>query len=236
MTGITERLADAVGNVWLTGARVVELTRPGADFVRLVVQDDAFRSASWTPGGKVQFRPRRGTFQLRTYTPTRWDTGRGAFELVAFTHGDGPGSDWFRTAAEGDPFEVSTPRKSVDLQASTGGVVFVGDESSVGLAVALRAVNPQVRYVFEAGEPEGLTALLDGLGLAGDVVVVGRGDDRSALLREARAAAADGPFDVVVTGDAATVHAVRRDTRGWDRRPGRVVGKAYWAEGRTGLD
>jgi ferric-chelate reductase (NADPH) len=40
----------------------------------------------------------------------------------------------------------------------------------------------------------------------------------------------------VVTGNAATVHAIRRDSRDWPRRPGEIKGKAYWAEGRAGLD
>jgi ferric-chelate reductase (NADPH) len=43
-------------------------------------------------------------------------------------------------------------------------------------------------------------------------------------------------FDLVVTGDAGTVHNLRRDSRGWPYGPRRVIGKAYWAPGRTGLD
>jgi NADPH-dependent ferric siderophore reductase len=44
------------------------------------------------------------------------------------------------------------------------------------------------------------------------------------------------PFDLVVSGDAATVHAVRRNARQWPRRPTDTKAKAYWAKGRTGLD
>lgn len=44
-----------------------------------------------------------------------------------------------------------------------------------------------------------------------------------------------------MTGDAATMHAVRRDARNWAARnwaarPESVTGKAYLAVGRTGLD
>lgn len=45
-----------------------------------------------------------------------------------------------------------------------------------------------------------------------------------------------GPYRLIVTGDAATVHAVRRDARNWAARPESATGKAYWAVGRTGLD
>jgi ferric-chelate reductase (NADPH) len=68
--------------------------------------------------------------------------------------------------------------------------------------------------------------------------VVARTPQRSELLEGARQAAdatADA-FDLLVTGDAGTVHNLRRDSRRWPQPPRRVTGKAYWAPGRTGLD
>jgi hypothetical protein len=58
------------------------------------------------------------------------------------------------------------------------------------------------------------------------------------VLRAAQdaAAAAPGAFDLVLSGDAATVHAVRRAARHWPSRPATTRARAYWAEGRTGLD
>jgi ferric-chelate reductase (NADPH) len=116
--------------------------------------------------------------------------------------------------------------------------VFIGDESSVGLACALRTVNARVGYVFEATDPAALRKALSDLQFADGCQVVARTPDRSELLEHARRSAegtAD-VFDLVVTGDAGTVHSLRRDSRGWPHGPCRVVGKAYWAPGRTGLD
>ncbi|MFJ1766922.1 siderophore-interacting protein [Amycolatopsis sp. NPDC088138] len=226
-----ERLADLAGGMMLDTARVAGVTRLPGDFVRVELAADAFRKATWVPGAKLQFRPRRGTLSLRTYTPVSWDAGRGVTELLGFTHGDGPAAQWLRQVAAGDTCEVFGPRKSIDLRDPAGPVVFVGDESSVALACALRTVTAEVSHVFEARDPAGLTEVLAGLGL--DAQVVEKTADRAELLRLAAAA---GPGTLVVTGDAATVHAVRRDSRTWPVPPRDLKGKAYWAEGRTGLD
>ncbi len=235
MSGLAERLADFASGAMLHDAQVTGVDRLSPEFVRVTLAAEVFRKATWVPGAKLQFRPRRGSMGLRTYTPTRWDTAGGGTELVAFTHGDGPGAQWFGRVAEGQPCEVFGPRRSIDLRGS-GPVLFVGDESSVALACALRTVTGDVAHVFEAGDPAGLTKVLAQLGIADRVAVVAKDADRAGLLREARDAAGAVPFTLVVTGDAATVHAVRRDSRGWERKPQQIKGKAYWAEGRAGLD
>jgi ferric-chelate reductase (NADPH) len=236
MTGLAERLADLASGAMLDTAHVTGLSRLSAEFLRVELTAEAFRKATWTPGAKLQFRPRRGTLSLRTYTPISWDAERGVTELVAFTHGDGPATQWFERAAVGDGCEVLGPRRSIDLRGPAGSVLFVGDESSVALACALRTVTDDVSHVFEAHDPAGLTGVLAGLGITERVVVVAKAADRAELSQQARDAAGQMPYTLVVTGDAAAVHAVRRDSRAWPRKPGQVKGKAYWAEGRAGLD
>jgi hypothetical protein len=100
------------------------------------------------------------------------------------------------------------------------------------LACALKVVTPQVKHVFEATDPAAVTELLAVHGLVDASVVVPNTD----VVTRVRDVLPDEPYDLVVTGNAATVHAIRRDSRDWPRRPGEIKGKAYWAEGRTGLD
>jgi NADPH-dependent ferric siderophore reductase len=220
----------------LDTANVTGYERLSPEFVRLELSAEAFRKPTWVPGAKLQFRPRRGSLSLRTYTPVRWDSGRGATELIAYTHGTGPAAQWFEQVTEGQTCEVFGPRRSIDLREATGPVLFIGDESSLALGCALRTIADDVAYVFEARDPGGLTGVLGQLGIAERVTVVAKSADRADLLREARHVAVPTPYTLLVTGDAATVHAVRRDSRGWEQSPRRVMGKAYWAEGRTGLD
>lgn len=244
MTGLAQRLADLASSAMFDTALVSGRTDLSGGFVEVELTAEAFRKAAWVPGAKLQLRPRRGALGLRTYTPVSWDAEGGVTRLLAYPHGDGPAARWFRQAAVGDTCEVFGPRRSIDLRGAAGPVVFVGDESSVALACALRTVTGDASYVFEAADPAALPGVLARLGITGSVArgvarsvaVVAKTHDRAELLRHARDAAAGDTCTLVVTGDAATVHAVRRDSRGWPRRPAEVKGKAYWAEGRTGLD
>lgn len=236
MTGIAERLADLASGAMLDNAHVTGCSRLSSEFVRLELSATAFRKATWVPGAKLQFRPRRGSMSLRTYTPMSWDAAQGATELIAYTHGTGPAAHWFEQVTEGQTCEVFGPRRSIDLREATGPTVFIGDESSVALARALLTITSDVAYVFEARDPAGLTDVLAQLRITERVTVVAKSTDRTELLRQARHDAMQAPYSLIVTGDAATVHAVRRDSRGWERKPHQVKGKAYWAEGRTGLD
>jgi ferric-chelate reductase (NADPH) len=236
MTGLAERLADLASGVMLDNAQVTGLSHLSPEFIQVTLSTEAFRKATWVPGAKLQFRPRRGSMNLRTYTPTTWDAAQGVTELIAYTHGDGPAAQWFGRVTEGQTCEVFGPRRSIDLRETAGPVLFVGDESSVALACALRTVTGDASHVFEARDPARLSHVLAQLGIAERVAVVAKATDRVDLLRQARDAASQAPYTLIVTGDAATVHAVRRDSRGWKHKPRHVKGKAYWAAGRTGLD
>ncbi|MBM2619389.1 siderophore-interacting protein [Actinoplanes sp. LDG1-06] len=236
MSRLADRLADLAATAMFRATTVTEVSRLSPAFTRVRLTDEAFRKQVWTPGAKLQIRPRRGSFSFRTYTPVSWDEAQGAVELIAYLHGDGPASQWFKRVAVGDTCEVFGPRASIDLPGVTGPVVFAGDESSVALACALRTLTDDVSYVFESDDPAGLDEILAGLNLAERATSVARTADRAALLGHLREAASGGPYTLVVTGDAATVHAVRRDSRTWASGPRQIKGKAYWAEGRAGLD
>ncbi|QUQ64213.1 siderophore-interacting protein [Kutzneria sp. CA-103260] len=233
MPTLSERLVDVASSAFLHTAEVTVAEPCAPGFVRVELRADAFRGADWIPGAKVQIRTQRGTLKLRTYTPIRWDGD--TTELIACTHADGPAAEWFRGVAAGATCDVFGPRKSIDLR-GLDRVVFVGDESSIALAVALRTVTSRVDHVFEASEPSAVSAMLVSRGLDRSSVVVPKTADRQSLLAHVRAAAPDESFDLVVTGNAKTVHEIRRDSRNWPRRPAEIKGKAYWAEGRTGLD
>jgi len=238
MAKMSAMLADVVSDAFLKSVQVADVTRLSPRFLRLGLEAEVFRSTTWIPGTKLQFRPNRGALGLRTYTPIEWDAARGATQLIAFTHGEGPAANWFRRVTVGDPCEVFGPRGSMDLRGLSGRVVFVGDESSVALACALRTVTANVRYVFESTDPAELAAVLNDLSFAEKPTIVPKSVDRERLIQAAWDAGAESaePFDLVVSGDAATLHAVRRSARQWPRQARQIKGKAYWAEGRTGLD
>jgi hypothetical protein len=201
---IKERLVDLV----LKGAEVTSVEPLGDRFtlVRL-----GLPSGSWVPGAKLQVAVDGAT--LRTYTPVAIEGGA---ELVVFTHGDGPGARWGRTVQPG-PVRVFGPRGSLDLSKVAGPAVFVGDETSVGLALALRTARPdlEVRYLFEGGDD--LPPVLHALGIPGTVGVT---------------PTVDAGHDLVLSGNGATIKRLRRELP----KPRTTYAKTYWLEGKAGLD
>jgi ferric-chelate reductase (NADPH) len=195
------------------------------------------RPGSWRPGDKVQVR--MTGLSTRTYTPVVVDDAGDGFGLVAFVHGDGPGARWVRGLDVADEVAVFGPRRSLDCSSLTGPVVLVGDETAVGLAAAVAGVaGVDLWCAFEATEPDDVRAPAERLGLAVDHVVARTegGAHRDGLAAEVAERIGVGDTTLVASGDAATVAAVRRHLKDQGMRPDRTLAKAYWAEGRRGLD
>lgn len=229
-------LVEAVSRPLFRTVRVVGVEEVTAR-VRLVALD-GLEAGSWRPGDKVQVR--MAGLTTRTYTPVATPAGADGLRIVGFVHGDGPGARWVRGLEPGTEAAVFGPRRSLDCSGLDGRVVVVGDETSVGLLAAVAGVaGPGVEAIFEATDPDDVLAPAARLGLV-DPQVVPRAADgahRSALADlVAERLGPDGDATLVISGDAATVAAVRRHLKEVGVRPARTLAKAYWAEGRRGLD
>jgi hypothetical protein len=115
----------------------------------------------------------------------------------------------------------------VRLDQVDGAPILVGDETSLGLLLAWRTVGEPAAELIET---EGTDPSVVGLDA---VTTVGR-DDLPAAVVAAAEAHPDAPL--VLTGRAQSIAAVRRALKDAGRagRPTKV--KAYWDEGRKGLD
>ncbi|BEL05436.1 hypothetical protein Q0Z83_036270 [Actinoplanes sichuanensis] len=230
--GIASRIKDMAEAALLTEASVTAVDHISADFVRLKLHSPALRTARWTAGTKVQLRLPGDGWTMRTYTPLNWDAAEGRTELLAYRHGHGPASTWCGEVAVGDGIRFMGPRRSIDAPAAGERILFVGDASSVALACAFTTTGAEVTHLFEAAAPALLAEALQTLSLPAEVCATDTLLDRLRAL----APTVPVPYRLIVTGNAATVHAVRRDIRDWPAPPPKIVGKAYWAAGRTGLD
>ena len=187
-------------------------------FTRIDVRGAELDGAEFVAGDKVQvFLPGLG---MRTYTPVTWD--RDATWFVGFKHGEGPGSKWVGSVKVGDEVAMMGPRRSIDSQNFAGPLVLLGDETSLAVAVAIARTKPLVA-VLEARVPDEVRRVAAAIGLE-DVRVEARGDVE-ALARHVPADATP-----IFTGNAKTIQALKQ--RGL--RGGKA--KAYWAEGKRGLD
>lgn len=233
------RIGRALLKMFMKQASVVQAESLAEHFRLITLQSPAFRELQWLPGQKIQIAM-GSALVARTYTPIEWDAVAGRTRIVAYTHGSGPGSAWVDRAEPGHACDVFGPRASLDPDRITGPCVVLGDETSIGLAYALsRRLGGRgaVACLLEVTGEAAARAVLHRLDL-GDVELFSRcADDRHLQDMERRlhaVAATDATF--VLTGRAPSIQRLRRTLKGLGIPASRIIAKAYWAPGKTGLD
>lgn len=233
MSSVKGLLLDAVGRFALRDTKVVAIREVGPVMRAIELAGEKLRDVDWIPGDKIQILlPSK---DVRTYTPTRWD-GRST-EILAFHHGDSPGSAWSRAIKVGDVVRFVGPQRSLRRNAGKHVILF-GDETSFGVACALAGVAATTLHgVLEVTspadvEPVGATcgAQLDLVQRSGGDAHLGDVADRVAKLLAAHPGA-----ELLMTGRAQSIQAVRARLRASGIRP-RDASKPYWAVGKSGLD
>jgi ferric-chelate reductase (NADPH) len=221
-------------------ARVVASEDLNAMFRILTLGGDALKEVQWTPGDKIQIQ--LGGWVQRTYTPLDWDPAQGLTRILAFLHGDGPGTQWAREARVDDDCTFFGPRRSIDLTQLQAPAILFGDETSFGLAAVLKnrvSAQHRVDMVFEVSTPVESRSVIERLGL-GEVHTSTRAqndahlagiEDRIRALLDARQ-----PMQFVLTGKSTSIQRIRRWLRQHGSASPRFQNKAYWAPGKKGLD
>lgn len=240
MTKRAGLLESAVLKLFTRNAKVVGIDDIGRRFRLITLGGDALRHVQWTAGDKLQVQ--LGGWVQRTFTPMEWDEASGRMRIVAYMHGDAPGSNWARTLRKGEDCIVFGPRKSIDLTrlALCDAVIF-GDETSFGLARARLDIArlEETHLFFEVSSVPESTAVLAELGLTGSIVHERAGNDAQQLLLEEKMQAvlqANPDARVVLSGKASSVQHMRKLLKRLGIGPNRFQAKAYWAPGKTGLD
>jgi ferric-chelate reductase (NADPH) len=226
---------------WFTrSARVGEVRTLTENFRLITLEGEGLQGAVWVPGQKVQLL--LGGWVQRTYTPLTWNAARGALQLLAYVHGEFPGSDWARQLQLGQPCAVFGPRGSIDLTALPRPGLIFGDETSFGLAHALRFTpsgTDGVEIVLEVSSREAARAALEAVGVAGARLVERRPDDAHLPELEALIASLREQHAIegwVLTGKATSIQSLSKLLRRVGAARSNIQTKAYWAPGKAGLD
>ncbi|MFD5830701.1 siderophore-interacting protein [Lentzea sp. NPDC060358] len=215
----------------------------GPRFRLVSIAGDSLKGVAWSPGDMVQVvvvgAALLGPWEVRSYTPLAFDPATGTAEVLWYVHGGGPGSGWAASATAGTPCRLVGPRRAVPLRTSRRPLVFFGDETSFGTAVALRATpsgDGDVRFVFEVDSVEESRAVLARFGLT-DAALVARDAGDSHLdevehevLTAYRSAGAG-----VLTGKASSIQRLYRALRAAGARGRDITNVPYWAPGKKGL-
>jgi len=221
VTSLFFRQAQVAGNVELAPA-----------LHRITLEGEALRGVAWAPGDKLQIRLGQG-LQTRTYTPIEWDPDAGRTAFLAQTLSPGPGSQWTARAKPGDKVEVMGPRKSLLLNEinSKDGVV-LGDETALGLALAWRAD----RVVLEVGDPKSLAPICEAFGWHCTLLAKQADGKHLHAMEDAMWNGVTGQTHFLLVGRASTVQRLHRRLRADGVQARRIHTKAYWADGKVGLD
>jgi NADPH-dependent ferric siderophore reductase len=224
---------------WLMrSARVAAVETLSPHFRLADLEGEALRNVAWTPGQKIQVSIGSG-LTARTYTPMSWDPDRGRTRILTFAHGDAPGSRWARALREGDTCQFFGPRRSLDLSGLESPLVLFGDETSFGLAAALRgrAQGAGAIYAFEVSDIAASRHVAEAIGLGQATLIERSAGDAHLASTEAevlRSAANGAHF--VLTGKASSIQRVSRALKAAGVVSSRMKTKAYWAPGKAGLD
>lgn len=232
------RLSKVLIGMVMKHAIVATCEDLGGGFRLVTFEGAALKGVTWTPGHKVQVAM-GSAFVKRTYTPIEWNAEAGRSCILGYEHGDGPGSVWLRTLEPGDECDLFGSRASVDLSGAAGPLALFGDETSMGLAYALTHQYPErpVTCQFEVDDLTSCEKVITQMGLSASTLVARRGGD--AHLDEIEAVLtgfASTGATFVLTGKASTVQRLRQHLKRSDVPARRIVTKAYWAPGKTGLD
>jgi NADPH-dependent ferric siderophore reductase len=232
------RLSGALLRMFMKHATVAACETIAGRFRLITLEGPALKACEWIPGHKVQIAM-GSAFVARTYTPIDWDAVAGRTRILGYAHGDGPGSAWVRGLAPGAGCYIFGPRRSPDVSSGEGPLAILGDETSIGLAHALLHQHRARAVVcrLEVDDVEASRCATAHLGL--DDAVLFRRTERDAHLEEMEATlpphiAAGATF--VLTGKASTIRRIRQSLKQQAVPTGRILTKAYWASGKTGLD
>jgi len=212
-------------------------------FKLVSLRSEALRRVAHVPGDKVQVHV--GGMAFRTLTPFRLGEGDDSMGLLGYEHGSAPMSRWMASVAPGDACHVLGPRRSLDLAAIDRSTVFFGDETSLGLAMALCGTplgGLDTHFIFEVDDALEVRTVIDamGRGMLQHAWLVERRADGSHLAAVeaalARYAGADSFRQYVLSGQALAVQRLHRSLKAAGAKPSQMLVKAYWAPGKIALD
>ena len=224
-------------------ARVDAVHALSPHFRLVSLRSESWRKVAHLPGDKMQVRV--GGMAFRTFTPFRLAEGSDGLDLLGYEHGDAPAARWLGGVAPGDRCHVLGPRRSLDLAAIDRSTVFFGDETSLGLALALCGTplgGLDTHFIFEVADAVEVRSVLDamGHGMLRHAWLVERQAGGGHLVAVeaalARYAGADSFRQYVLSGQSLSVQRLHRSLKAAGARPSQMLVKAYWAPGKIALD
>lgn len=216
-----------LGPLFLSESKVVSNERLSPHFQFLTIKGKSFKKSDWIPGQKIQVR--LGDELMRSYTPSSWDKANGVVQTLVYMHGKGPGALWARDAKAGEKATILGPRGSLSLAPELTDVYFFGDETTFGLAYALKenfkAVN--IQCFFESVDLNESRPVLEKFNLKeSSLYALSQFDIIASDI--ARAFKNNPTSKIVLSGKQQSIVAIRQKLYTLGITPEQIIVKVYW--------
>ena len=140
----------SISHHMISSAQVSEVESLSQKVRRIRIFGSSLLSKSWETGDKIKIRV--GS-HARSYTPARVNIQEGWMDLVFFLHGNGQESNWASSAHKGMQIGILGPVKSMPyVEAVPDWAIFIGDETTIGLAKSLKEGLPSSDQKYGAIE------------------------------------------------------------------------------------
>lgn len=233
---ITKWLGDVMESVFSCRIRVQQISLLTPHLKRIRFQGD-ISDMKFHPGDAIAMRV--SDTEFRNYTPAYTNTKTGIMDIIFHLHGAAPGSDFIDNLTVGDELKVSFPRGQRQYDVRVKQQVFIGDETSLGMACSflplLKSNNHRFQFYFELDDANKSAPLQ--LGLDNVTLFDKNGIFKNELLLAGLPLLKSSDWQMAnftLTGNAASVQAWRRVLKN-NLTGGKLFAKGYWLEGKTGL-
>jgi ferric-chelate reductase (NADPH) len=113
MSKFKTAVLGAIGGRFLAQARVDAVDVLSQRFRLITLSWEKFSDAPMQPAAKLRLNA--GNWEMRAYTPLSFDPMTDRVQILAYLHGDGPGSSWARSAVAGDTTHIMGLQESLNL-------------------------------------------------------------------------------------------------------------------------
>jgi NADPH-dependent ferric siderophore reductase len=232
------RLSRVLLGLLMKRATVVASEPLAARFRLITLGGSSLTGVSWTAGQKIQIAM-GSAFVARTYTPIEWDPVAGRTRILGYAHGDGPGSAWVRGVKRGDECNIFGPRVSLDTRDISAPLAVFGDETSIGHTHALLHQDPTREMVCHFELDDIASGHVVAAHLRLDHAILHRrteSDGHIAEMDAALPALISAGASFILTGKSGTIQRLNQSLKRRGVNSGRIINRAYWTPGKTGLD
>jgi NADPH-dependent ferric siderophore reductase len=226
MSTVKKILVKILGPIILSKSKIVSNEQLSPHFHLLTIQGRNLRK-EWIPGQKIQIQLKDD--QMRSYTPCAWDSKAGVMQTLVYMHGKGPGALWARDAKAQNKVIVLGPKKSLKLENEVKRVIFFGDETTFGLAHAIKKNVPDIKFHFfmEATDTDESSSILKRFDLE-EALLVSQGQLDLISQEMSKLFVEDSSIRIVLSGKQQSIVALREKLYSLNIPSTAIGTKVYW--------